>query len=169
VGFRIPILAFPWLADFGYCILFADFLSHFWQLHPILANTRQLHDFGLFSWIIQLWSDIGSLPNLSKMTWRTVQRYYTGKKWHFHANISMVMSVLNLLYKTCNKSVYCKCISVTFPGNFMRPGHFLYQTIDMLLDFLTIQKIWYLHEISLVNDTWHTVIFPTYAVQKFDI
>ena len=44
----------------------------------------------------------------------------------------------------------------------MWPGHFLYQTIDMLLGFLTIQKIWHLHEISLVSDTWHAVKFPRF-------
>ena len=73
------------------------------------------------------------------------------------------MSVLNLLYKTWSKSVYCKChMSVMFPKTLgiVCPGHFLYQTIDVLLDFLTIQKILHLHEISLVNDTWHAVAFP---------
>jgi len=47
-------------------------------------------------------------------------------------------------------------MSVTYPKTLEMscPGHFLYQTIDMLLDFLTIQKIWHIHEISLVNNTW---------------
>ena len=46
----------------------------------------------------------------------------------------------------------------------MCPGHFQYQTIDMLLDFLTNQKFWNLHDISLVNDTLHTVIFLEFDI-----
>ena len=65
-------------------------------------------------------------------------------------------------------------------------------THGMLLHFLYYSEIWHLHEVTLVNDTWHAIIFPilfrnltctwdflgqwhmaccyiTYAIQKFDI
>jgi len=42
-------------------------------------------------------------------------------------------------------------------------------THGMLLHFLCYSEIWYLHDIFLVNDTWHAVAFPIATVQNLKI
>jgi len=56
-------------------------------------------------------------------------------------------------------------VNVTCPWHFLKrwkyvmcPRHFLYQTINVLLDFLT--TVYRKFEISLVNDIWRAVTFP---------
>ena len=59
-------------------------------------------------------------------------------------NISMEMSVLNLLYQTWNKSVYHKCHMFGYflkHWKFHMAGHFLCQTSDMLFDFLVFRNL----------------------------
>ena len=135
-------MRFPWSTTHG-MPLHSLHYSEIWHLHEISLVNDTWHAIAfpiLFRNLIFKWDFLGQRHMACRYISYTIQKF----KWDFLGQQHMACLYIPYTIQKCD-------IYMRFPWS---------TTHEMLLHFLYYSKIWHLHEIPLVNDTWHAVTFP---------